>query len=153
PNVGDKLLNLLQLAEDKTQSDLLLASIAQKGDDLKPVPFQKAISYKKNLKYAYYAAIPVLFILLAVLVGRINIFTESYKRVIDYQTAYTAPAHSEFLIANDSLTTVKGKSFTLDVQTQGSSIPRDVHIDIDGRQFFMENTGDGTHQYTFQQPI
>src|SRR5690606_16815594 len=153
PSVGDKLLNFLQLSKDKTQSNLLLASIEQKGNDLKPIPFQMAISYKRNLKYAYYAAIPVVLILLVTIIGKMNLFTDSYKRVVDYQTAYTAPAPFEFLIANDSLKTLKGKSFTLEVQTQGSSIPQDIQIDIDGRQFFMENTGNGKHQYTFQQPI
>lgn len=153
PKVGDRLLNFLQLSQDKTQSDLLLASIKQKGHDLKPIPFQLAISYKKNLKYAYYAAIPILVIIVVLLIGKINIFTESYKRVVDYQTAYTPPAPFEFLILNDSLTTLKGNSFTLQVQTAGSSIPEDIQIIIGDKRFFMEKNKDGNHQYTFQQPV
>jgi len=153
PKVGDKLLNFLQLSQDKTQSDLLLASIEQKGNDLKPIPFQMAISYKKNLKYAYYAAIPILLILLVLIIGKINIFTDSYKRVVDYQTAYVPPAPFEFLILNDSLKTIKGKSFTLEVQTEGSSVPQDIQIIIGDKQFFMEKTSSGNHRYTFQQPI
>lgn len=153
PKVGDKLLNLLQLAEDKKQSNLLLASIAQKGEDLKPIPFQRAVSYKKNLKYAYYAAIPVLSILVVVLIGKINTFTDSYKRVVDYQTAYIPPAPFEFLIVNDSLKTLKGKSFTLEVQTTGSKIPQDIQIVIGDKQFFMEKASSGKYQYRFQQPV
>lgn len=153
PKVGDKLLNFLQLSQDKEQSDLLLASIEQKGHDLKPVPFQLAISYKKNLKYAFYAAIPILAIIVVLLIGKSSIFTESYKRVVDYQTAYSPPAPFEFLIINDSLSTLKGKSFTLQVQTAGKSIPEDIQIRIDEKQFFMEKNKNGNYQYTFQHPL
>src|SRR5690606_7601632 len=45
--VGDRLLILLQLAEEKIQSDLLLERIAQKGENLKPVPFQKPLVIRK----------------------------------------------------------------------------------------------------------
>src|SRR5699024_7817168 len=83
PEVSDKLLNFLQLSQDKTQSQLLLASIEQKGIQLKPIPFQGAISYKKNLKYAYYATIPVLVIIVVLLIGKIDLFTQSYNRVVD----------------------------------------------------------------------
>ncbi|EKF56780.1 hypothetical protein I215_01160 [Galbibacter marinus] len=153
PSVGDKLLNFLQLSKDKTQSDLLLASIEQKGNDLKPIPFQMAISYKRNLKYAYYAAIPVVLILLVTIIGKMNLFTDSYKRVVDYQTAYAPPAPFEFLITNDSLKTLKGKSFTLEVETQGSRVPEDIQIVIGENRFFMEKSSTTIHQYTFVQPI
>lgn len=153
PSVGDKLLNFLQLSQDKTQSDLLLASIEQKGNDLKPIPFQMAVSYKKNLKYAYYAAIPVLIILLVILIGKLDLFTDSYKRVVDYKTAYVPPAPFEFIITNDSLSTLKGKSFTLQVETSGNSIPEDIQIVLDEKRFFMEKTSATKYEYTFNQPL
>jgi hypothetical protein len=59
PEVNDKLLNVLQLKQNKNQSDLLLASINQKAKELQPIPFVKAINFKKNKKYLKYAIIPV----------------------------------------------------------------------------------------------
>ena len=50
--VGDKLYNLLDLAEDKNRSELLIASIEQRSENLKPIPFAKAIDLGENLKYA-----------------------------------------------------------------------------------------------------
>ncbi|KAG1650666.1 Glutamine--tRNA ligase [Nymphon striatum] len=44
PDVGDKLLNLLDLAEDSDESELLLASIEQRSENLNPIPFAKAIT-------------------------------------------------------------------------------------------------------------
>jgi hypothetical protein len=62
--VKDSLLNTLQLQElaKQTQSDnsLLLAAIEQKTEQLSPVPFVSAINFKSNLRYAKYAAIPLL---------------------------------------------------------------------------------------------
>ena len=60
PEVQDKLLNVLQLKENTNQTDLLLASIAQKSKELQPIPFAKAINFGKNKKYIPYFIIPVL---------------------------------------------------------------------------------------------
>ena len=53
--IGDKLLNTLQLIEqqnDSTESvGLLLASIDQRIKALKPIPFVKVINLKKNANY------------------------------------------------------------------------------------------------------
>ena len=59
PEVSDRLLNLLQLNENPTQSELLIAGIEQKSAQLKPIPFRLAINFTNNLKYLKYAAIPV----------------------------------------------------------------------------------------------
>ena len=61
--VSDKLLNTLQLKDaDGGSKDLIEASIQQKVEELKPVPFQLAIDFKKNRKYLKYALIPLLVI-------------------------------------------------------------------------------------------
>ena len=60
PDIGDKLYNLLDLAEDKNQSELLLASIDQRSENLKPIPFAKAVDFKENYRYAKYLIVPFL---------------------------------------------------------------------------------------------
>ena len=52
--VGDKLINILQLKEASNQSDLLLASIEQKSQELQPIPFAKAVNFSTNTKYLKY---------------------------------------------------------------------------------------------------
>jgi hypothetical protein len=49
--IDDKLLNVLQLRNSSESSELLLASIEQKSDNLKPVPFRNAIKFNTNVKY------------------------------------------------------------------------------------------------------
>jgi len=70
PEVDDKLYNLLDLAENKNQSELLLASIEQRSERLDPIPFTKAVDFGENLKYVKYLAIPALLFGLIWLSGR-----------------------------------------------------------------------------------
>src|SRR5690606_29217659 len=84
PEVNDKLLNVLQLKQNSEQSELLLASIEQKSNELQPVPFVNAVNFKKNAKYLKYAAIPVLLYLLFTIAGGKDIFSSSYSRVVNY---------------------------------------------------------------------
>ncbi|HRZ33171.1 MAG TPA: hypothetical protein P5188_12750, partial [Flavobacterium sp.] len=58
--VSDKLTNFLQLAEDNSKTELLIASIEQKAKSLQPIPFSNAINFKKNTKYLPWAIIPLL---------------------------------------------------------------------------------------------
>lgn len=88
PEVSDKLLNVLQLKQQGGNSDLLLASIDQKAARLKPVPFNIAIDFKGNLKYAKYAAIPVLVVLAIYISGKSSLFSNSYERIVNYEQAY-----------------------------------------------------------------
>jgi len=54
--IGDKLYNLLDLAEDNDRSELLLASIQQRSDNLTMVPFTRAINLNDSFKYKYTTA-------------------------------------------------------------------------------------------------
>ncbi len=63
--VGDKLLNTLQLSElgnhNPVNFELINASIDQKIKDLKPIPFNAAIDLSKNRKYLKYVLPPLIY--------------------------------------------------------------------------------------------
>jgi hypothetical protein len=64
PEVDDRLLNTLQLqsqVNEHTESSLLQASIAQRMQSLRPVPFTAAIDVKKNKKYSLQLTILLLW--------------------------------------------------------------------------------------------
>ncbi|SHG81543.1 DUF4175 family protein [Winogradskyella jejuensis] len=152
PEVDDKLLNVLQLNQNQHQSDLLLASIEQKSAELKPIPFQTAVNFKTSLKYLKYAAIPVIILLLSLITGKINWFSDSYERVVNYQTAYEPPAPFQFFVVNDELQAIENKDFTLIVKTVGDVIPDQVQIDYNGQTYFLQQNVPGEFQYRFSQP-
>ena len=152
PEVNDKLLNVLQLKGSKEQSELLLASIEQKSTELKPIPFQLAVNFKKNTKYLKYAALPLVILLISFLSGKINWFSDSYKRVVNYQTAYEPPAPFEFFIVNDKLQALENKAFSLLVVTEGKIAPQDVQITYNDQSYFLKKLPTGEFKFEFQHP-
>ena len=153
PEVSDKLLNVLQLNQNsKLQSELLAASIEQKSAELSPIPFKLAINFKKNAKYLKYAAIPIAIILLSVLTGKINWFSDSYERVVNYNTAYEPPAPFQFFVVNDNLKAIENKDFKVIVNTAGDIVPENAQIHFNGQSFFMQQTTPGQFEYVFAQP-
>ncbi|MDW5288970.1 DUF4175 family protein [Formosa sp. PL04] len=150
--VNDKLLNVLQLHNDTSKSELLLASINQKASELSPVPFKLAINFNKNISYLKYAVLPVFLILLVVLLGKINWFTDSYKRVVDYKTAYEPPAPFQFFVLNENLNGIENKDFKLQVNTAGSVIPEQAEIRFNNETYILQNKGSGEFEYVFSSP-
>jgi hypothetical protein len=152
PEVNDKLLNVLQLNQNPSQSDLLIASIEQKAQELQPVPFKSAINFNSNTKYLKYAAIPIVILLFSYVTGKIDWFSDSYNRVVNYQTAYEPPAPFEFFVMNESLQAVENKDFRLKVATAGDVIPENAQIKFNGQSYFLQQVGPGEFHYTFSLP-
>jgi hypothetical protein len=152
PEVNDKLLNVLQLSETSSESELLLASIEQKSEELQPIPFQVAINFTKNIKYVKYAILPLAIVLFVWISGNSSLFSKSYDRVINYQTAYQPPAPFRFLVVNDSLKAIENQEYKLQVQTLGDVTPEEVQITLGDETYFLQNKGIGNFEYTFAQP-
>jgi len=149
PEVDDKLLNVLQLNQSKKQSELLVASIEQKSESLKPFVFKKAIDFRSNITYVKYLSIPLIIWLLVYLSGNISIFNESLTRVVHYQTAYEPPAPFSFRILNNNLSTIEGKTFELDVETLGNIIPENVKIHFNEENYLLKEKSQGLFSYDF----
>ena len=150
PEVDDKLLNVLQLNQNKDQSELLLASIDQKAKLLKPYIFKNAIKYKGNIRYIKYLAIPLVIWLLTYLTGNIAVFNESLNRVVHYQTAYEPPAPFSFRIVNNELSVIEGKSFLLEVESIGEVIPENVKIYFNTENYVLQDHSRGLFSYDFR---
>ncbi len=149
PEVDDKLLNVLQLNQNKKQSELLVASIEQKSESLKPFIFKKAINFRSNIKYIKYLSIPLVIWLLVFLSGNISIFNDSLNRVVHYQTAYETPAPFNFRILNTDLSTIEGKPFELEVETVGNIIPENVRIHFNSEGYLLKDKRQGFFSYDF----
>ena len=152
PEVEDKLFNLLDLADDKNQSELLLASIEQRSKTLSPVPFTKAVDYKENLKYVKYLIIPFVLIGLVGLTGNLGPFFSSYDRVVNYDLAYEPPAPFKFELLTKMLDVLEDKSYTIYVTTSGEVRPDAVNIKINDRELMLQQEN-GNYKYTFTPPL
>ncbi len=130
-DVRDKLINTLQLQRvlesDSEASSLISASIDQRIQELKPVPFTAAVDLSQNRKYARIAAIPVLlfFLIWAVYPAMIK---ESSNRILNYGTAFEPVAPFTFIIENTSLVTPTQQDFILNVKTGGDELPDEMYL-------------------------
>lgn len=152
PDVDDKLFNLLDLADDNNQSELLLASIEQRSESLNPIPFAKAVDFGENLKYVRYLAIPALLLGLIWLSGNLSDFFGSYNRVVNYDIAYEPPAPFSFRLLSNDLNVLDSKTVTVQVTTEGKIRPNQVFISISGKDLLLQQQND-IYQYTFTPPL
>ena len=156
PEVQDKLLNVLQLQQSNNQSDLLVASIEQKVQELQPIPFLRAVDFRQNRKYLKYAIIPICIWITIMLSGNNVAITESLNRVVNHKTAYNPPAPFSFSIDKTKLEVIQGKSISILVNVVGEVRPIEAKINFENQQYFLQNNGSGSFTYMFsdvQKPL
>lgn len=152
PDVDDKLYNLLELAEDDDQSELLLASIEQRSESMKPVPFAKAVDFKENLKYVKYLALPLVCFGLLWISGNMGSFFGSSQRIVNYDMAYDPPAPFSFKLLSNDLNILNDKSYTILVTTEGNVRPDVVFITVDDKKRVLQEHN-GVFRYTLTPPM
>ncbi|RAJ14137.1 hypothetical protein [Arenibacter echinorum] len=152
PEVDDKLFNLLDLAESSSKSELLLASIQQRSEDLSVVPFVKAVDLKDNIGYAKYLLLPLVVFSIIWVSGDIASYFGSYKRVVNYDLAFEPPAPFAFKLLTANLDVLEGESLDLLVTTEGRIKPEGMSIVVNGEEFLLQ-VKDGFYQYVFTPPL
>lgn len=149
-DVKDKLLNILQLrqqADHATQRELILASIDQKSEEIKPVPFKAAINLSQNKKYLRYA-LPPLMLLLVILLAAPSIIRESTDRLIHSNRHYAKPAPFQFVVDQDNLNVVQFEDYPLEVTIKGQQLPNEVFIEIEDYQYRL--TKENANKFTYR---
>ena len=156
PEVSDRLLNLLQLMDEGSaqgaESDLLLAAIEQKTEQLRPVPMLNAVDLKGNRKYLKYA-LPPLAVIVVLLIAAPQVVTEPSKRIVNYTTVYERPAPFRFEVEQQSLWATRGNDYTIDVSVHGEALPAEAFVNIEGRRYRMERLSPTLFSYTFRHVV
>lgn len=148
PEVGDKLINTLQLQRiNAEQSDLLQASLEQRSQQLLINRFANAIQLSRNRQFLKYA-IPPLVIILLILVVNPAFFTQSSTRLVNYNKEFTEEAPFQFVVQNKSLKAFRNEDFPLQVKLTGSAIPQTVYLVANNTRFKLDQKGD-VFSYTF----
>ena len=151
-NINDKLLNTLQLQRNSgsiLSPDLLTASINQKMEELKPIPFTSAINLNENKKYLKFA-LPPLALMLLVLAIKPNIITDGTERIVFHQTYFEKASPFQFTIDNKSLEAIQQQDYILQLKLNGNEIPNEVFIIVNGVEHKMEKVDNVNYTYTFK---
>jgi hypothetical protein len=155
PEISDKLLNTLQLKmlqeshQPELPGDLIRASIDQKIEKLRPVPFTLAIDIKKNRRYLRYALPPVIVILLLLILSP-RVITEPSERIMKYQTVYVPPLPFTVEIRNDKLESFQQEDFLLEVKVTGDELPSELYLELNGIQYRMDRSSPVLFRYKFR---
>lgn len=150
--IDDKLYNLLDLAENESKSELLMASIEQRSENLNNVPFTKAIDLRDNLKYIKFLSIPVVLVGGIWMFGDLVNFMGSYKRMVNYDLAYEPPAPFTFRLLTPDLEVLDSEPFTLAVSTEGKVRPLGITLIMGDKEVLLQEK-DGIHSYLLTPPI
>jgi len=149
PEVGDKLVNTLQLRNlTGTQSDLIEASIQQKSGQLLIVKFSDAIRFNENKKWLRYAIYPIAAIAVILLFNP-SFFTSSSDRIIHFQKNYTYAPFS-FILENKKLKAFRNEDFVLKLKLKGEALPQAVYLVQNGSRFKLNSEGNENYSYTFK---
>lgn len=151
PEVNDKLLNTLQLNKmiSQNQSDLLVAGIEQKSEELRPIPFQFAIDFRLNKKYIKYLIVPLL-IGGAILIISPAVLTDSSQRILQYESEFIPPAPFEFIIENETLQVPRNQDFNLEVNIAGAVVPSVVYVISGNQKQSMVRKGPRSFNFRFK---
>ncbi len=148
--LNDKITNVLQLKkflnENPENAALILAGIEQKSKQINPIPFQKAIPLKGNLRFVPYFIVPVVFTILFYLFQP-GFIIEPVKRIVQYETHFERPMPFGFTIITE-LEGFKNDDLEIIVQASGNILPASADLRIRNNSFRMSQSRTGLFSYT-----
>lgn len=151
PEIGDKLLNTLQLSSTASEDNaLLLASIEQKSSKLKFYQFSDAVNLGENKKYLKYALPPIVLLLFISAIS--PSFFKSSERIINFRQEFVEEAPFEFVLENENLNAFRNEDFNLKLKLEGDAIPDEVYLVYNDRRFRMNSVEGGSsneYEYVF----
>ncbi|MBO4327882.1 MAG: hypothetical protein J5831_00560 [Bacteroidales bacterium] len=152
PDIEDKLLNTLQLA-DAAESDqdnaLLLASIEQRTQRLTPVRFTDAVDLRGNLRYLW-----VFLGLAALLVGLIcflpRFAVQPTQRIFHYNEAFEKPLPFEVTLSQKAFEANQGTDLPFSIHVTGSRIPDAFYVKSPLGQQLLNQESVNEFNYVFR---
>ena len=130
PEISDKLLNTLQLSNElayNSDNQLLIATIEQRTENLKPINFSDAVDFKEN--YKYLKIFGLAFIVLSVTLIFIPDFSKKpAERIFNYSQDYVKPLPFNVELSATNLEASQGKDVEFRIHVTGERIPDAFYI-------------------------
>ena len=125
PDIKDKLLNTLQLADVAVidqNNELLLATIDQRTERLAPIRFSDAVDLKGNLKYLW-VFLALIVLLLGLMAFLPHFAIQPAQRIIHYDQDYEKPLPFHVELPSTNLECNQGADLPFAIQVTGNRIP------------------------------
>lgn len=151
PEVDDKLLNTIQLSHTQSDNSLIIASINRRMEDMKLVPFTKAVDFSINWRYARILGLLIVIVVITSLAFP-SALVDSSKRIVNYNKEYIPEAPFTFQVENKSLNAFRNEDFRLKVKMEGSSLPETVFLNVNDRDVKMTAVASDQFEFNFNKP-
>jgi hypothetical protein len=148
-DIKDKLLNIIELSnisDANYSSDIVLASIDQKIEELNIFDFNEAVQFK-NLRLIFYYFLFSLLVTLSIFVANKSIYTSATNRILHYNQEFVKPAPFSFQLLTTDLKAIKGDPFKIKVEITGDELPQILYINIEGNNYLMKNSSAGHFEF------
>ena len=149
PQIGDKLLNLIQLKKLQEKNSLLLASISQRSNQMSTVPIEEVVDFRENIKYLKYLILPFLVVALLGILSPQTI-TEPTRRIVQFNKEFVPEAPFNFELQNKNLLAFRNEDFILNLELTGDEIPENVYLVNEERKIKLAKTGSRTYNHQFE---
>ncbi|MEA3504552.1 MAG: hypothetical protein U9R32_05075, partial [Bacteroidota bacterium] len=153
PDISDSLINTINLNkhihESETSVDLLIASINQRIENIKPFDFRRVIDFRKNISYLRWAIIPLLIVIIVMLFAPEKIILPT-KRIVHFKQHFEKPQPFHFKIENSSLSCLQNSDFEVICTTYGDVYPEKVYIVSEGQKMLMKQNSAGVFTYVLR---
>lgn len=152
PEVQDKLLNTLQLADvsdANASNQLLLATIEQRTQQLAPLRFSDAVDLKGNLRYLYlFLALLALLVALVIFLPRFAV--QPTQRILSYDQEFEKPLPFSVSLSDETIETTQGSDVRFTLHVEGSRIPDAFYVKSPAGQQIFEKNSLNDYTYTFR---
>ena len=125
-----------------------MASIEQKSEEIKPVPFKKAIDLSENKKYAKYA-LPPLLLLLLILFTAPSMIKDGTNRLLHNNEGFEKPAPFSFILPKEKIEVIQFSDYHLGVKIEGDELPNEAFINVDNFKYRLKKVAADSFEYTF----
>ena len=130
PEISDKLLNTLQLTNELSQdsdNQLLIATIEQRTEHLKPINFSDAVNLKEN--YKYLKIFGLAFVVLSIALIFLPDFSKKpAQRIFNYSKEFEKPLPFSVELSATNLEASQGKDVEFRIHVTGERIPEAFYI-------------------------
>lgn len=143
--LNDKITNVLQLKsylnDNPENAALILAGIEQKTRQIIPLPFQRAIPLRGNLRLVPYFVVPLLFVGMFFFLQPAFII-EPAGRIVQYDTHFERPRPFNIELRSEP-NAFRHEDIEVVVEASGQIIPASVNIRLNGGNYRMSEEKNG----------
>lgn len=151
PEIKDKLLNTLQLSKEidkNSDNELLIATIEQRTQNLKPINFSDAVNLKENYKFLKIFA-SVSAVLIALIIFFPNFSRKPVERIINYDKFYERPLPFQVSLQAKEITVVQGDDLEYKIHVTGEKIPETFYVNTATGKRMMSKLSSNDFRFVF----